>query len=732
MNVTSTLEAVTIYREGAVCTRRCRLDATPPGAVRVVGLPLTLVPGSVRARILSGPPGLRVLDVRPGFDATFGDAINESAEVKARDTARPEVQRLEAAFQRLDAEVRELQELKPKRHTPEEGAPPRPAPVEAALALAGFVDERLRALLAEKRSVEKHLKDAREALQLSERRLAEASAERRTQHAKVTRAIIVTLSTPDTAGPIELEVEYQVPGVRWVPNYTLRLSRGFSSGELRLRASVAQDTGEDWSGVALSLSTARLLRRTDVPELKSLRVGRSQPAPPRAGFRAPPPGLEALFEGFDVAQRRPPVVAAPVPKPQAPPPPPPPPRARRSLVEKDPAEVDEPAPESAEDAMPMERSASVPRAFAKLAPGAPPPPSAAPARRSMARPMAARGGGIGTSLGGVLESAAAPADFEDEGGDFGAEEPTGSGLARAPQAPPPFSVAEELLDYGRLVMPGPDQGSARGRLTPSGPWASVFAVGVSVQVDVVMVLVEQFQARASAVERLTPPPGCVPVASLDQFDFRYACAARVDVPSTGRWSTLPVMECQVGLAPNYVCVPAVEPKVYRTLAIRNDTPQALLAGPVDVSVGDEFLMTTAMPAVPPGANTERLGLGVEEAVKVSRKTSFAETAGGFLGGSTVLRHDVEIELNNRLSTPAPVEVRERLPLPAPHEKDVKVEEVKIEPLWDAVEGPLDGVVTHGLKRWRVVVPPGQRLRLTAQYAIRIPADKMLVGGNRRD
>jgi hypothetical protein len=93
---------------------------------------------------------------------------------------------------------------------------------------------------------------------------------------------------------------------------------------------------------------------------------------------------------------------------------------------------------------------------------------------------------------------------------------------------------------------------------------------------------------------------------------------------------------------------------------------------------------------------------------------------------------VEIELNNRLSTPAPVEVRERLPLPAPHEKDVKVEEVKIEPLWDAVEGPLDGVVTHGLKRWRVVVPPGQRLRLTAQYAIRIPADKMLVGGNRRD
>jgi hypothetical protein len=218
---------------------------------------------------------------------------------------------------------------------------------------------------------------------------------------------------------------------------------------------------------------------------------------------------------------------------------------------------------------------------------------------------------------------------------------------------------------------------------------------------------------------------------VDQFDFRYDCAARVDVPSTGRWSTVPVMDCRVGLSPQYVCVPAVEPKVYRTLALRNDTPNALLPGPVDVSVGDEFLMTTSMPAVPPGAQGERLGLGVEEAIKVARKTIFAETTGGFLGGSTVLRHDVEVEVNNRLSTIAALEVRERVPQPAPEEKDVKVEEVKVEPAWQALEGPIDDAVVHGQKRWRVNVPPGQRAVLTAQYAIRIPADKMLVGGNRR-
>jgi hypothetical protein len=38
---------------------------------------------------------------------------------------------------------------------------------------------------------------------------------------------------------------------------------------------------------------------------------------------------------------------------------------------------------------------------------------------------------------------------------------------------------------------------------------------------------------------------------------------------------------------------------------------------------------------------------------------------------------------------------------------------------------------RGARRWRVKVPAGQALKLTAQYVIRMPGDKMLVGGNRR-
>lgn len=738
MNITSELQTVTIYREGAVCTRRAKVERV--GAeVRVVGLPMSLLSGSVRGRVLTGPVGLRVLDVRPGFDVEFGDAVDESAEVKARDAARVEVARLELRFNRFDAELRELQTLKPLPFAPKEGDAPRAAPVEATLAMTAFVDERMKQLLVEKRAVEKELKDARDELQLRERRLAEASAEKRNSKAKVTRAIVLSMSQA-AEGPVELEVEYQVPGVRWVPNYTLRLEKGFVGGKLRMRASVAQNTGEDWKGVALSLSTATLLRRTDVPELKSLRIGRTQPQAPKPGFRAPPPGLDELFTGYDAMSRSLPAIVSSPPSPPAPPPPlrrqaPGDYQEMKKLDMRAHEQVEEAAAELAAPMPQRTRSANKP-----MAPGAMPMPSAAP---MMMPPMQAKRGGGGVlggmaravgAVGAVAASAVMSRDEDEGGADGFADAPAEDSPTGSQYAPviPTFTPAEGLLDYDRLRMPGAEVAGARGKLSRVSEFDAVFAVGVTVQVDVLLAALNLWQQYTSMVQTLPLPPRCTMVASFDSFDFRYDCVAPVDVPSTGTWSTVPVMECQVGLTPQYVCVPAVEPKVYRTLAIANSSTSALLAGPVEVSVGDEFLMTTTMPAIPPGANTERLGLGVEEAIKVARKTNFAETTGGFLGGSTVLKHDVELEVNNRLSSAAAIEVRERLPQVPLSEKDIKVEEAEVKPGWEKVVGPVDGVVTEGLRRWRVTVPPGGRMTLTAQFLVRIPADKMLVGGNRRN
>ena len=89
-----------------------------------------------------------------------------------------------------------------------------------------------------------------------------------------------------------LRVSYTVRGARWAPLYDARLDSGSRERkpalELVRRAEIVQQTGEDWSDVALSVSTVRTAKGGSAPELRPLIVRYPQPAVPRsrAGGRA--------------------------------------------------------------------------------------------------------------------------------------------------------------------------------------------------------------------------------------------------------------------------------------------------------------------------------------------------------------------------------------------------------------------------------------------------------------
>jgi hypothetical protein len=141
-------------------------------------------------------------------------------------------------------------------------------------------------------------------------------------------------------------------------------------------------------------------------------------------------------------------------------------------------------------------------------------------------------------------------------------------------------------------------------------------------------------------------------------------------------------------------------------------------------------MTSPLPTLPPGA-TQRLGLGVEESIKVARNTRFDEAAGGVFSGAAVLTHHVSIEVANRLGQRVTLEVRERVPVPDASEKDIKVEEAEVKPAWSKPM-PLPGETpVEGERAWRVVLQAGEKQTLGATYVVRIPSSKMLQGGNRR-
>lgn len=100
---------------------------------------------------------------------------------------------------------------------------------------------------------------------------------------ELTISIVAAAAIDDGA----LKIEYLTPNARWAPLYDLKLaSEGVEEpglfGQLSLirRASVSQETGEDWGDVRLSLSTAR----------PTGRIAARAPRPPRAYLQplAPP------------------------------------------------------------------------------------------------------------------------------------------------------------------------------------------------------------------------------------------------------------------------------------------------------------------------------------------------------------------------------------------------------------------------------------------------------------
>jgi len=707
MKVASVLESVTVYRQGAVCTRTARVEpvAVEDLRVRIVGLPLVAKPGSLRARVLDRAD-LHVVDVRAGFDVELGTDTDLAAEVRAVEAAQEHSGRVALAIDRIDRELAEMRGLLPSFREPPRREPPREAPLVAMLALGDLVETRMAELATRRRALAIELEDAKERERTAAARLREAGTAARTARATVARAAIVTLTgTPDTACTIA--IEYEVPGARWVPTYQLALGDG--GGALAMRASIAQRTGEDWTAVRLALSTASLRRRTAIPELRSLRVGRAQAEPQRAGWREPPPGLEGLFADYEAAAVLRPPKARTVMTRMAAPPVPPPLAAPAPMMFGAPGGaasggMPPPPPQMAS----MSPAPMVARAMAA------PMLQQAPARPSRAR---AESNSYQANDGAEMDDLELPESLSES---------TGAALSLPPE---PSGPSQAQLDYEMLEINGPE-GSQRGRLAPAAAHALAFA-SVTVQIEVVASAVTRAELLAASVAHAPVPRDCIPPMEQDRFDYRFDAIAPADVPATGAWTNVKVMDCAVDLAPRYVCVPAVDPAVYRTLEVGNRSSHALLPGPLDVSKHGQFLLTTMLGPVGPGVRGRRIGLGVEESIKVARNTRFAETSAGLFRGTTALPHEIDIDVDNRLGVPIELEVRERMPVVGNDEKDLEVEENEITPPWTAVDEPPGGMLVHGLRRWRVTVVARANTKLVAKFTIKMPADRMLVGGNRR-
>jgi uncharacterized protein (TIGR02231 family) len=279
--VTSAIESVTVYPDGATVTRRIRVDLPQGDSVlRAIDFPPTLDPaslrleGEARAKLTIGgidarPPRAERPPADPGLDDRIQSLRDDRDRLDGKIAAATARRKFAERFsEQAPAGLGDKGEARPLG--------------EWRAAFAAVEDEIMAAdaTIREARIIQRNI----------DRELARLDAQRT---ANPPRKMEVRIDiNADAATGATLLVSYTVRGARWSPIYDARLDTGGHgrkpSIDLVRRAEIVQATGEDWNNVELAVSTVRTAKGGSAPELRPLIV--RYPAPPRPlpqGAQAP-------------------------------------------------------------------------------------------------------------------------------------------------------------------------------------------------------------------------------------------------------------------------------------------------------------------------------------------------------------------------------------------------------------------------------------------------------------
>src|SRR5262249_18530538 len=243
-------------------------------------LPVSADPASVRIAIRGQDVALLEVEVSRGYatDPLREETLRLRSDVE---TCRDAVQALD------DEDVAEQARLGFAGHLSEAAATAMARAVSFGRAgqddlaqMAGHLADSTASALARRREIGSRRRTAKRELQAAEQRLADAESRAgESRYVEVAAAI-------EAAGPTRAEVElsYHVEGAYWQPLYDLALTDDALTASYL--AEVTQQTGEDWPGVRLVLSTSRHGEHHELPELRPWYIGRRQPAAPRPPMHA--------------------------------------------------------------------------------------------------------------------------------------------------------------------------------------------------------------------------------------------------------------------------------------------------------------------------------------------------------------------------------------------------------------------------------------------------------------
>lgn len=254
----------TIFPLGAMVTRQATLTL-PAGQHDIVipGLPQDTDPASLRIEATGA--GIGAVSLQRG--RATPDTTPDSPAIRAQ---KAEVMRLERALADRDAATAAIRAEAEAARDMIAFLKSLPASDAAGANPAGMVDDVAARLLSAHRTIvdaENRASAADQGRDDQVRALDQARARLDALQSPDADSASVVLTATGNGAPATLRVTTATDHARWEPAYDLRLNRGDGTLALDRGLVVAQDTGEDWANVNLTLSTARASGQSQPTEL---------------------------------------------------------------------------------------------------------------------------------------------------------------------------------------------------------------------------------------------------------------------------------------------------------------------------------------------------------------------------------------------------------------------------------------------------------------------------------
>lgn len=428
-------------------------------------------------------------------------------------------------------------------------------------------------------------------------------------------------------GAVTLQLTYVIARARWIPTYDIRLFPKTNEVQLSFSGLVSQETGEDWTGAKLTLSTAVPASTTAFPKLLTWKLGAKErfiPTPrPLTEAARPPPAAPPLPEPTREAEAlRLRLLAKSVP--------PEPPRKEED--------------EKSKQKVPVEKSPE-------------PPPITNDFIRKISMPLPGASREPARSFESLAE--ARPGDSSTR----------------------PMSATDEIVVVGRA--PTVDVSSSSTGTTigleslPASP--GFFKPPPEV--------VAGSLAPPPGYVRPTYAPD-LPASLAGGNDLSYAAPRPETLRSGGGARRVALFSETWPVSVERRIYPALATHAFMVAELKSPSAQALPGGLANLAVGDDPAGTARLGLVSPG-EPFTLPLGIDRAIKPVRNVQLVQAEKGLIGKSDVGEYVVTDEIANPYPFPLRTRIYDQWPLPGTDDVEIKL--VRVEPwaIQDKVKGSLE-------------------------------------------